>query len=182
MEEYLDIVDENNKLLGIKKDRKKVHLDGDFHRTTHVWIINEKNEILCHRRSSFVDLWKEFWDTIFGGHVVSGSDYDETTLKELAEEAGIKAKLSDLILIEICRCIETVDKEKNLVNREFPKVFLCRTRKKISEFNFQKSEISEIKFIPIEELKEIIKDMRMKFVPKPEYYLHIIERIEKIIS
>ena len=46
MEEYFDILDENGKKTGKTKLRKEVHKDGDWHKAVHVWIINDKNEIL----------------------------------------------------------------------------------------------------------------------------------------
>ena len=44
--EYIDIFDENNNPTGIVKDKKQAHEDGDFHRTAHIWIINNKKELL----------------------------------------------------------------------------------------------------------------------------------------
>lgn len=44
MEEYFDALDENGNLTGVKKLRKEVHRDGDWHRTVHIWIINNDNE------------------------------------------------------------------------------------------------------------------------------------------
>lgn len=48
--EYLDIFDENNKPLGIIKEKSKVHEDGDYHRTAHVWIINNKKELFDSKK------------------------------------------------------------------------------------------------------------------------------------
>ena len=44
--EYVDIFDENNNLTGQIKEKGKAQEEGDFHRTAHVWIINDKNELL----------------------------------------------------------------------------------------------------------------------------------------
>lgn len=44
--EYIDIFDENNNPTGQIKEKGKAHEEGDFHRTAHVWIINDKNELL----------------------------------------------------------------------------------------------------------------------------------------
>ena len=43
--EYVDIVDEYNNLTGEIKEKQKAHDDGNFHRTAHIWIINNKNEL-----------------------------------------------------------------------------------------------------------------------------------------
>ena len=44
--EYIDIFDENNNPTGQIKEKGKAHEEGDFHRTAHVWIVNDKNELL----------------------------------------------------------------------------------------------------------------------------------------
>lgn len=44
--EYIDIFDENNNPTGQIKEKGKAHEEGDFHRTAHVWIINDKNKLL----------------------------------------------------------------------------------------------------------------------------------------
>ncbi len=47
--EYIDIFDENNNPTGQIKEKVKAHEEGDFHRTAHVWIINDKNELLLQK-------------------------------------------------------------------------------------------------------------------------------------
>lgn len=47
--EYIDIVDENNNPTGKVKEKQQAHEDGNFHRTAHVWIINDKNELLLQK-------------------------------------------------------------------------------------------------------------------------------------
>ena len=50
--EYIDIFDENNNSIGAIKEKQQAHEDGNFHRTAHVWIINDKNELLLQKRSA----------------------------------------------------------------------------------------------------------------------------------
>ena len=38
----------NNNPIEQIKEKGKAHEEGDFHRTAHVWIINDKNELLLH--------------------------------------------------------------------------------------------------------------------------------------
>ncbi len=45
----IDIFDENNNPIGEIKEKTKAHEDGNFHRTAHVWIINDNNELLLLR-------------------------------------------------------------------------------------------------------------------------------------
>lgn len=40
--EYIDIFDENNNPIGEVKEKTQGHEDGNFHRTAHIWIMNDK--------------------------------------------------------------------------------------------------------------------------------------------
>lgn len=51
-EALFDIVDENNHPTGVAKPRSVVHAEEtDWHRTTHIWILNNRGEGLCQQRS-----------------------------------------------------------------------------------------------------------------------------------
>jgi isopentenyldiphosphate isomerase len=102
-DELFDIVDENNNPLGITKSRSDVHRDGDWHRAVHIYVRNGKGEYLVHLRSRSKDLNPGKWDTKFGGHVLAGKDFDETAMKELEEEIGLRLAVDDLIRGEVYR-------------------------------------------------------------------------------
>jgi len=172
MKEYLDLVDENNKPLGKNKLRKDVHRDGDWHRTAHVWVLNHNNEILCNLRSPEKDLFPSHWDMIFGGHIASGESIKATALRELNEELNIEARPEDLKSLGVYK-LEV--RENHLINREFIYAFLLKIDIDIKKLNWQKEEISMLKFVSIEELKHI----NMKFVPIKEYHLSVLEKIGK---
>ena len=42
--EYIDLYDENNNPLKNSKEKTQAHEEGDFHRTAHIWIINDNKE------------------------------------------------------------------------------------------------------------------------------------------
>ena len=50
--EYIDIFDENNNPTGEIKEKVQAHEDGNFHRTAHIWIMNNKKELLLQNRSA----------------------------------------------------------------------------------------------------------------------------------
>ena len=55
MTELLDIYDENGNHLGIK-ERRAVHLDGDWHRVFHCWVVYRDQDgvghVVAQKRSS----------------------------------------------------------------------------------------------------------------------------------
>ena len=46
--EYIDIFDENNNPTGIIKEKEQAHLEGNFHRSVHIWIINNNTCFVMH--------------------------------------------------------------------------------------------------------------------------------------
>ena len=70
--EYIDIFDENNNPTGKVKEKQQAHEDGNFHRTAHVWIINDKNELLLQKRSANKKSHPNCWDISGAGHIKAG--------------------------------------------------------------------------------------------------------------
>ena len=96
--EYLDVVDEFGNPTGEIVERQKAHREGIRHRTSHVWIIREYNgiEVLLQKRSENKDSYPGCYDISSAGHLIAGSEYKESALRELKEELGISAKIDEL--------------------------------------------------------------------------------------
>lgn len=71
-----------------------------WHAIVNIWILNNKGQILCTRRSPSVSGNPNKWQTYVGGHVRSDSDFAETARRELSEEVGLEAGEGSLKLIE----------------------------------------------------------------------------------
>ena len=180
MTEFLDVMNNKNNPLGIIKSRKEIHKDGYWHRASHTWILNKKNHILCQKRSHNKEWFPDRWDMTFGGHVKTGESYESTAITELSEELGITVELKDLeFLMDFL--IDKKDKRKGTLNREFLKVYLLRTKKAVGQFKIQKTEISEIRYFEINELKGLLnKRSDVKFIPEKQYYLSVLNKIQSI--
>jgi isopentenyldiphosphate isomerase len=94
-EETLLVVDENNKPIGAKP-RSEVHQKVLWHRSTHIWIINSKEQVLCQKRSLLKDKDPGMLSPFFGGHVGDDETEIENAVTELKEELGLKIKPSEL--------------------------------------------------------------------------------------
>ncbi|MFQ9264942.1 MAG: NUDIX hydrolase [Clostridia bacterium] len=84
--EYIDIFDENNNPTGQIKEKEKAHEEGDFHRTAHVWIVNDKNELLLQKRSANKKSHPNCWDISGAGHIKAGESVIDGAIRELKEE------------------------------------------------------------------------------------------------
>lgn len=96
--ERLAIVNEHTgQLMGYSLPRAEAIAKGEWCRTTNVFVVNSKGEILCHQRSLKKERLPGGWSTHLGGHVCEGEDFNDNACKELAEEAGITVPASSVI-------------------------------------------------------------------------------------
>lgn len=90
--EYIDIYDENNNPLEKSKEKTQAHEEMDFHRTAHIWIINDNKELLLQKRSANKKSHPNCWDISGAGHIRTGEDVLDGAIRELKEELGVIAK------------------------------------------------------------------------------------------
>ncbi len=89
MDEYLDLVNEKDAVIG-KKLRSEVYAEGlSNFRVINAFIINSQGAIWIPRRTADKRLFPLCLDMSVGGHVESGETYDQTFKRETAEELNI---------------------------------------------------------------------------------------------
>lgn len=178
--EYLDLFDENNHPLERKKNRVQVHIDGDWHRAAHIFIVNSKNEILCQKRHPSKQMWANYWDIIMGGHVASGESYDTTAIREMKEELGVDIKRKDLKPLGVYKG-ENKEKKSGTISREFRKVYLYKTGLPVKKYTIQDNELTELKYVPVKKLISTLNQKKVisqfKIVPDFDYYLKYLRPI-----
>lgn len=116
--EYIDIFDENNNPIGEIKEKNKAHEDGNFHRTAHIWIMNNKKELLLQKRSPTQKSHPNCWDISGAGHIRAGEIVLQGAIRELKEELGVSSKEDELNFISI------VKSTKDPKNCEFGYVYI----------------------------------------------------------
>lgn len=172
--EYIDIFDEFNNPIGISKEKNQAHEDGDFHRTAHIWIINEKNELLLQKRSATKKTHPNCWDISSAGHIRSGEDVKQGAIREIKEELGIDVNKDEL------QYIDTIKSTKNPKNMEFAYVYLVKTNKKVDDYIFEDNEVSEVKYVYYETLEQMVKDEAEGLLIHKEEYKKLFEYIRNL--
>jgi isopentenyl-diphosphate delta-isomerase type 1 len=152
MNELLTVVDENDNLIKAE-ERKVVHSSTLWHRGIHVFVFNNKGELLVQLRSPIKDKYPNTYDCSVSAQVSFGEEYEKTVLRELEEELGIKnAGIKPLLHFRmpygpkdyhICKLFECIH-DKNIKPNE---------------------EVSEIKFFKMNELKKLINEKPEMFTP-----------------
>ncbi len=97
-------------------------------RSTNIYVLNHKGEILVHQRSMEKERMPGVWVTHLGGHVGEGETYESNALKELEEEAGIKVDEKQLVPWRTTR----IDKAR-LWTREFVTVHDAEVDKLVAQ-------------------------------------------------
>ena len=169
--EYIDIFDENNNPLGEIKEKSKAHEEGNFHRTAHIWIMNNKKELLLQKRSATKKSHPNCWDISGAGHIMSGETVIEGAIRELKEELGIEVKETDLKFISV------VKSTKNPKNQEFGYVYLLESNNEIKDYIFEDNEVSEVKYVYFEDLEKMVENRVEGLLIHEEEYKKLFEFI-----
>ncbi len=171
--EYIDIFDENNNSTGEIKEKMQAHEDGNFHRTAHIWIINDKRELLLQKRSATKKSHPNCWDISGAGHIRTGETVIEGAIRELKEELGIAVEEKDL------QYIVTIKSTKNLKNMEFQYVYLLNCDKEIEEYIFEDNEVSEVKYVHFQELEKMVEERAEGLLIHEEEYKRLFDFIRE---
>lgn len=169
--ELLDVVDENNNLTGKVEDKDIIHKNGIFHREVAIWIMNEKGEILLQKRAASKKKHPNKWG-LTAGHIDSGETIEQATKREVLEEIGIKIENFKQFFVEKSEKTKINSDEEN----HFAYHFFIKVDYNINDYTIQKEELSELKYITLEELEEIVKNKDENYTfSKRSYMQNIIK-------
>jgi len=132
--EMLEIVDDQDRVIG-SAPRSECHGNPSLvHRVAHVLVVNGRGEILLQKRALDKDIQPGKWDTSVGGHLDPGEDYEKAACREMKEELGIDGiSLTYLYNYPL----------RNEVESENVTTYLCRYDGAI---DFDPKEITEVRF------------------------------------
>ena len=158
--EILEYFDEENENLIGTEERDIVHQKGLWHREVAVWVVNNRNEILLQKRSALKKQYPNKY-AICAGHIDIGEQPIEAAIRELYEETGIKVIANELEMIGLFK-----NEQSN--NNHYKYTYLIKTNKEINDMTMQEEEVSELKYITIKELEEMIanQDENLTFSKK----------------
>ena len=154
--EYFDICDENGLPTGRIVSRAQAHRDAILHRTSHVWIVREKDgrvQVLLQKRSQNKDAFPGMYDTSSAGHIPAGEEPLPSALRELGEELGIEAGPEELTYIGSIRIrFDAVFHGKPFRDNEYSRVYLYREPVDIDALHLQEIEVESVRWFDLEDL------------------------------
>ena len=154
MEEKVVLVSENDEVLGLM-EKMQAHENGLLHRAFSVFLFNKNGDMLLQKRASEKYHSPEQWTNACCSHPRNGETYEEAAKRRINEELGIDCELQKKFWF-----IYKADVGQNLWEHELDHVF---TGIYEGEFNLNKEEVAEVRYISIKKLDEEIKQ-------NPEYF------------
>ena len=142
--ELLDIVDDDDEVIG-QALRKDCHGDPALvHRAVHVLVFNRSGELLLQKRAAEKDIQPDKWDSSVGGHLAHGEPYLAAAYREMSEELG----LTGLPLKYLYRSFI-----RNQIESENVRTYLAITD---DEIVYERSAISEVRYWTHEQIDQAL--------------------------
>ena len=153
--EYFDVVDENGLPTGETVSR------------AHVWGVirtGDGYEVRLQKRSEEKDSFPGLYDTSSAGHVPAGDEPSVSALRELEEELGIAARPEQLRYAGSFRIrYEEEFHGRPFRDNEVTWVYVYGEPVAAESLRLQASEVSEVRWFPLEEVWEEIHRSRARF-------------------
>lgn len=147
--ELIDVVNENNELIGQIEERWTAYEKGLWRRTVSCWIMNKNGDILLQKRTANKRRNPNKWAKT-GGQVDSGESAEEAIFREVKEELGIEIPQEQIKVVEI--------RKSDDKNKRFAYNFIFVVNYKINEYTLQKDEVAEVKYVSIEDMENLKKN------------------------
>ena len=87
--EIVAIVDAQNNVVGTAP-RGKMRAHRLIHRSTYILVFNPEGALYVQKRTMTKDVFPGYYDPATGGVVLAGESYEESAMRELEEEMGIR--------------------------------------------------------------------------------------------
>lgn len=111
-EELFDLVNENDEVIGEVRRAVANSDPSMFHRAVVIYVFNKKGELFLQKRSQTKDIEPGIWSVSASGHVARGDTYEQTAMRELEEELGIRTTMK---FIKKCVILSERETEINSV-------------------------------------------------------------------
>ncbi len=149
MEEQVVLISENDDILG-QMEKMQAHENGLLHRAFSVFLFNEQGEMLLQKRAPQKYHSPQRWTNAVCSHPRIDETYEEGAKRRLKEELGIDAEITPKF-----HFIYKAYVGGNLWEHELDHVF---TGEYNGSFNLNQEEVSEVRFVSMEQLNREVED------------------------
>ena len=163
MEENVVLVSENDEVLGLM-EKMQAHQNGILHRAFSVFLFNANGEMLLQKRAAGKYHSPNQWTNACCSHPKSGETYLDGAKRRVFEELGIETNLEEKF-----HFIYKADVGQNLWEHELDHVFTGNFE---GEFHLNPDEVSEVRYISMDNLEKEMKNNPENFT---EWFKIILE-------
>jgi isopentenyl-diphosphate Delta-isomerase len=161
----VQVVDEQDNLVGHKK-RDEVAYDTDIYRSSALWIVNSKGEVLLAQRKLTKDRDPGMWGPSVAGTVEEGETYESNAYKEAEEEVGLTGY-----------AFTQLDKIKiDDARHQFMQWYVVEVNEPAEFFTPQPEEVEQVAWINIDELQNDVQQNPQKYIPYMKLCLDVLHR------
>jgi len=176
MDELIDILEENGEKTGKCATKKEIYQNGNWHRSVHIWIINDNQELLVQKRNPLKKTFPNLWAISSAGHVLTKENSKDAGVRELKEELNIEIEKESL---EYLFTVKREQKQEDLTLRVIDDVYLLHYNLDVEHTKLQVEELTDIKYIYYSYLESILKNKDKDYVPYTEEHQRLFEYLNK---
>jgi len=143
--------------------RSEIHRLGKYHRAVHVYLFNSRKEVLLQRRALTVDHLPGLFGISVTGHVQAGECSSDCVRREVEEELGIKS--SQLQFDFLFSFFQEAILNETYIDRQFTDVYVTHADFQAEMIQFDRSEISEVKFVSFESFRAMVMSESSDLAP-----------------
>ncbi len=172
-EEYVVLVDEKDNKIGLE-EKIKCHLpNGKLHRAFIALLFDANGKLVVTKRSSSKMLWPGDWDGTFASHPRETETYVTSAERRVPEELGILCKMDYLMKFEYHIPYKDIGSENEICGT------LIGLVDNLSNLKIIENEISEVRYISANELKQDLKENPEIYCPWMLIALFLLPSSEK---
>jgi GrpB-like predicted nucleotidyltransferase (UPF0157 family)/isopentenyldiphosphate isomerase len=178
--ELIDVLDSEGRPTGEAKQKMQILLNGDWRDVIHVWLVNNRSDLLVQQRAK-KGLWDNLWDVSVGGGVSASEAPIDTAQRELKEELGILVSTKDLRKLGVWKMTKPLP-ELGVNANEFSHTFLLLENIDVRDLSLRESEVKKVEWKKLEHVRHAIDSDKLykMWVPHPKvYYGEVIDIIER---
>jgi isopentenyldiphosphate isomerase len=187
-EEHFDVLNPDGTPAHLSRPRSRVHAEGLWHRSTHVWVLSRaRRAVLLQRRAAGKDTYPSCWDVSAAGHIAAGEESAPTALRELEEELGLCDGHVDFLFTARTEATGETERHGPFCDREFQDVYLYvpdgYEDVQIEDVQLQQDEVECVRWWDIEQYMRALAQPDQGFVPRsPDYVTKLFPFLRSFIA
>lgn len=185
MPNKIDVYDSHNRPTGEHISIGTAIHDGTYHHGVSIVVVNTTGHVIVQKRSETMYMNPGQLDISCGGFVDHGETPEQSAVRELYEELGIRIHQQQLQLTRIYHKRVRI-KHKNIYNRAFIYCYVVIVPAEGTQLKIQQSEVAWARFIPLTDARRLIRRHYLRHLgrlqPAYNFYARNLRDASKLVK